>query len=109
MVPLVGFKPELVDQEKLIRETAEKVFKEKGIKVEYMQQFLQKGLPPDRYTLDCLENGNDLPYKILAYYANLETGPDEALLFYYVGHGGMQRAEAGRASDAGRGCATDRC
>jgi pyruvate,orthophosphate dikinase len=36
MVPLVGFKPELVDQEKLIRETAEKVFKEKGVKVDYM-------------------------------------------------------------------------
>jgi pyruvate,orthophosphate dikinase len=36
MVPLVGFKPELVDQEKLIRETAEQVFKEKGVKVEYL-------------------------------------------------------------------------
>ena len=60
---------------------------------EFMQQFLQKGLPPDRYTLDCLENGNDLPYKILSYYANLETGPDEALLFYYVGHGGMTEAD----------------
>jgi pyruvate,orthophosphate dikinase len=36
MVPLVGFKPELVDQEKIIRETAEQVFKEKGAKVEYL-------------------------------------------------------------------------
>lgn len=54
-----------------------------------MLKMLEEGLPPNRYTLDILENGNDTPTKILHYYANLETGPDEALLFYYVGHGGM--------------------
>jgi pyruvate,orthophosphate dikinase len=36
MVPLVGFKAELDDQTKIIRETAAQVFKEKGIEVEYM-------------------------------------------------------------------------
>ena len=36
MVPLVGFKTELADQEKIIRETAAKVFAEKGVEVEYM-------------------------------------------------------------------------
>jgi hypothetical protein len=54
-----------------------------------MLKMLEEGLPPDRYTVDILENGNDTPTKILHYYANLQTGPDEALLFYYVGHGGM--------------------
>ncbi|HWB00116.1 MAG TPA: pyruvate, phosphate dikinase [Pirellulales bacterium] len=36
MIPLVGFATEFKDQEKLIRETAEKVFAEKGTKVEYL-------------------------------------------------------------------------
>lgn len=36
MIPLVGFVTEFRDQEKLIRATAEEVFKEKGMKVEYM-------------------------------------------------------------------------
>jgi len=36
MIPLVGFVTEFRDQEKLIRATAEQVFKEKGMKVEYM-------------------------------------------------------------------------
>ncbi len=35
MVPLVGFKSEYVNQEKIIRQTAEKVFAETGVKVEY--------------------------------------------------------------------------
>ena len=36
MVPLVGFITEFKNQEKVIRDTAEKVFAEKGIKVDYM-------------------------------------------------------------------------
>jgi pyruvate, orthophosphate dikinase len=36
MVPLVGFLAEFKDQEKIIRETAEQVFKEKGVKVSYL-------------------------------------------------------------------------
>jgi len=36
MIPLVGFITEFRNQEKVIRETAEKVFAEKGIKVDYM-------------------------------------------------------------------------
>ncbi|AMV21840.1 pyruvate, phosphate dikinase [Planctomyces sp. SH-PL14] len=35
MVPLVGFKTELDHQTKIIRDTAEKVFAEKGVKVDY--------------------------------------------------------------------------
>jgi pyruvate,orthophosphate dikinase len=36
MVPLVGFLPELKAQTKIIRETADKVFAEKGVKVKYL-------------------------------------------------------------------------
>jgi pyruvate,orthophosphate dikinase len=36
MVPLAGFATEFRDQEKIVRETADKVFAEKGIKVDYL-------------------------------------------------------------------------
>jgi pyruvate, orthophosphate dikinase len=36
MIPLVGFKKELAHQERIVRETAEKVFAEKGTKVEFL-------------------------------------------------------------------------
>ncbi len=36
MIPLVGFLPELKAQAKLVRDTAEQVFKEKGVKVAYL-------------------------------------------------------------------------
>ncbi|MEX0713735.1 MAG: pyruvate, phosphate dikinase, partial [Pirellulales bacterium] len=36
MIPLVGFSTEFKDQEKVVRETAEEVFGEKGIRVEYL-------------------------------------------------------------------------
>src|SRR6266436_2498097 len=36
MIPLVGFLPELKAQAKIVRETAEKVFAEKGVKVNYL-------------------------------------------------------------------------
>jgi pyruvate,orthophosphate dikinase len=36
MIPLVGFATEFKDQEKIVRDTAEKVFAEKGLKVEYL-------------------------------------------------------------------------
>jgi pyruvate,orthophosphate dikinase len=36
MIPLVGFKKELAHQEKIVRAAAEQVFKETGVKVEYL-------------------------------------------------------------------------
>src|SRR5215469_12538486 len=36
MIPLVGFLTEFTDQEKIIRETAEQVFAEKGVEVDYL-------------------------------------------------------------------------
>ncbi len=36
MIPLVGFRKELQNQEKIVREVAEKVFAEQGMKIEYL-------------------------------------------------------------------------
>lgn len=36
MIPLVGFAKELKHQEKIVRDTAEKVFKETGVKIDYL-------------------------------------------------------------------------
>ena len=36
MIPLVGFSTEFRDQEKIVRETAAKVFAEKGVELEYL-------------------------------------------------------------------------
>lgn len=36
MIPLIGFQAELQNQEKIVRETADKVFAEKGVKVAYL-------------------------------------------------------------------------
>ncbi|HUY32246.1 MAG TPA: pyruvate, phosphate dikinase, partial [Pirellulales bacterium] len=36
MIPLVGFAAEFKDQEKIVRETAEQVFAQKGVRVEYL-------------------------------------------------------------------------
>ncbi len=43
----------------------------------------------DRITVDILGVGTGrlTPTDILNYYANLQTSPDEALVFYYTGHG----------------------
>ena len=60
---------------------------------EHMQEFLKEGIPPDRYDVGYIEGKNATPTKILDYYANLKTGPDEALLFFYVGHGGMTESD----------------
>jgi hypothetical protein len=42
----------------------------------------------NRYTLDILDGKNALRSKVLAYYRNLKTEPDEVLVCYFSGHGG---------------------
>jgi hypothetical protein len=41
----------------------------------------------DRYTLDVLQGPDATAARILAYYRELKTGPDEVLVCYYSGHG----------------------
>ncbi len=41
-----------------------------------------------RVTIDQFTGKQCAPQFILGYYQNLNTGPDEALLFYFSGHGG---------------------
>jgi hypothetical protein len=43
----------------------------------------------DRYTLDMFTGNKVTAESVLTYYRNLKTGPDEALFFYYSGHGGF--------------------
>ncbi len=45
----------------------------------------------DRLTLDVLQGRNASRTAILDYYRKLETGPREALVFYFSGHGGTER------------------
>lgn len=56
-------------------------------------RILKEGIPADRYTVDILEDKNAHPDKIIAYYSKLKTGPDEALLFCYSGHGGTDERD----------------
>lgn len=57
---------------------------------QHITKFLKEGLPADRYSVDRLPNKTQPLNRqaIMDYYANIQSGPDEALLFFYVGHGG---------------------
>jgi hypothetical protein len=52
-----------------------------------MMSVLRTGLPKDRLDVTTLTGAKVSRATILSYYRNLATGPDEALLFYYAGHG----------------------
>lgn len=60
---------------------------------QHMQKLLREGIPADRCTIDYLEGKNAVPENITRYYTNLDVQPDEALLFFYVGHGGMTESD----------------
>jgi Caspase domain len=51
--------------------------------------FTAQGLAKGReYTIDRFTGKKVTPKNVLDYYRNLNVGPDEALVFYYSGHGG---------------------
>jgi hypothetical protein len=53
-----------------------------------MESLLRTGIPPNRLELTVFNKAGQLTRNsILNYYRNLKTGPSEALLFYYAGHG----------------------
>ena len=54
---------------------------------ETMRRLLTTNLPADRLGLTILQGKDATPARVLDYYRNLQTGPDEAILFYYAGHG----------------------
>jgi hypothetical protein len=56
-----------------------------------MTEVLKVGVPPSRYDLKVLSGDNATPDRIIEYYRNLKTGPDEGLLFFYAGHGGTKK------------------
>jgi hypothetical protein len=56
---------------------------------ERMKRLLTEGLPKDKVSLTVLKGDDVTSAKILAYYKNLNTGPSEAVLFFYAGHGAI--------------------
>jgi hypothetical protein len=54
-----------------------------------MKVLLEEHLPADRRRIDYLDGNRVTREEILKYYRNLKTGPDEALLFFYAGHGAI--------------------
>lgn len=57
-----------------------------------MVHLLQGTIPRDRREITILAGNDVTPDKILNYYKRLRTGPSEALLFYYAGHGATDKA-----------------
>lgn len=64
---------------------------------------LTNGIPAGRLEVKVLRGDQATPANVLRYYRDLDTGPDEALLFYYSGHGALDperghflQLEAGR-------------
>jgi hypothetical protein len=54
-----------------------------------LRELLDKQGLKDRYTLDMFTGSKVTSQSVLSYYKDLKTGPDEALFFYYSGHGGF--------------------
>jgi hypothetical protein len=52
-----------------------------------MRDLLEKYIDEKRRTIDIIEGTKVTREDILRYYRDLKTGPDEALLFFYAGHG----------------------
>jgi len=50
---------------------------------------LTAGIPRNRLEITVLSGEHATPQNVLRYYQNLQTGPNEAVLFYYGGHGGV--------------------
>jgi hypothetical protein len=56
-----------------------------------LKESLRQQRREDRYTLDVLTGADVTPENILDYYRHLKTEPNEALLFYYTGHGAVDQ------------------
>lgn len=54
---------------------------------EVIETNLKKQRLENRYTLDVLTGDDVTAAKVLGYYRTLKTSPDEALVFFYSGHG----------------------
>ncbi|MFO0878659.1 MAG: caspase family protein [Gemmataceae bacterium] len=57
---------------------------------ERMEQFLERTIPVDRYTLHVLEGQKANARSILSHYRNLRVNKEDGLLFYYAGHGARE-------------------
>lgn len=62
----------------------------------FMKAILSNGIPASRLDITVLRGDDATPRKVLDYYRNLQTGPEEAVLFYYAGHGAIDRARGAK-------------
>lgn len=60
-----------------------------------MEDFLAQSIPRDRLQLRTLVGSDVTADKVLRYYRDLKTNENEALFFYYAGHGGTDPAKGG--------------
>src|SRR4051794_35077849 len=60
---------------------------------ERIEKLLHDNIPRSRYTLKVLKGDDVSEAKILDFYKTLKTGPDEALFFFYAGHGAYDNAK----------------
>lgn len=59
---------------------------------ENMEELLRTHIPRERYKIDEILDGSRLNRTaVLKHYENLKTGPNEALLFFYAGHGALTK------------------
>src|SRR5712692_4115135 len=56
---------------------------------ERLRHMLVEAIPPSRRSITVLDGDKVTKANILGSIRSLKTGPDEALLFYYCGHGAM--------------------
>ncbi|HKI35994.1 MAG TPA: caspase family protein [Gemmataceae bacterium] len=54
-----------------------------------MKVLLEEYVPAERRRIDYLEGAKVTREQVLKYYRDLKAGPDEALLFFYAGHGAI--------------------
>jgi hypothetical protein len=53
--------------------------------------FLRRTVPADRLSVTIMEGRDVTRSNVLGYYESLEVGPEDGLLFYYSGHGAIDR------------------
>jgi hypothetical protein len=54
-----------------------------------MERLFRCNVPADRLSISTLTGPNLTTAGVLAHYRGLKVGPDDALLFFYAGHGAM--------------------
>ena len=94
VVPKVGAQPAEAAKVRvlLVLDTLDRMGETWGLDGKNMKALIETAMAQQklegRFTIDMLTGGSVNPDNILNYYRNLQTGPNETLMFFYSGHGG---------------------